>query len=382
MTNKINNKTFSIEKIEIFQIKVPFKERFTHSAKSRKSSENIILKIYSKDNVGYGESIPREYVTGENPQSVIKKLQKKIIPHFKNIKIKSKNQLLKQLWEFRQTLKTNELSAFGAYEIAILHLASKEIGLTIEDIFKFLKTKPDPQKTISYSGIIGDKPLALMILKAYFIKKMGFTQVKIKIDEKTLYKLKYLTKILKNKQIRIDSNCGLKYTNFNKTLQYINKLNIKQIEQPFPPSLKSNQKAFKQAQKYGIDIILDESLCNLKDLEKLGKQGNIPNIRPTKVGGILSSIYMYKYAKENNFKPILACLVGENILTRINIILGQNLKTFANEGNYDKYLLQTPIINNPEFDNNGVYTKNKMKLNYKTKINSNFQENIIKKITI
>jgi muconate cycloisomerase len=88
------SKLNKIEKIEIYHINVPFKERFTHSTKSRKSSENIILKIYSKNNVGYGESIPREYVTGETPKLVIKTLKSKIIPHFKNIQIKSKTQIL------------------------------------------------------------------------------------------------------------------------------------------------------------------------------------------------------------------------------------------------------------------------------------------------
>ena len=211
---------------------------------------------------------------------------------------------------------------------------------------------------------------------------MKFKQVKIKIDEKNLYKLKYLTKILNKQEIRIDSNCGLKYSNFKNTLQYLNKLNVKYIEQPFPKNLKSNNKAFKLAQKYNIDIILDESLCNLKDLEKLGKQGNIPNIRPTKVGGIITSIYMYKFSIENNFKPILACLVGENILTRINIILAQNFKTMANEGNYDKYLLDSPIISNPPFEKDGKYNKIKMKLGYKAKLNSNLKESTINKFTI
>jgi L-alanine-DL-glutamate epimerase-like enolase superfamily enzyme len=378
-TDKITEKMFKIENIEIAHIKIPFKERFTHSSKSRISSENIILTIKSKHNIGYGESIPREYVTGETPQTVIKTLQKKIIPHFKNNPIRSKTSLLKKIWKFRKTLDTNELSAFGAFEIAILHLAAKEIDLTIEDIFKFLKIKPEPQKEIQYSAIIGDKSLLLMILKAFIIRKRGFKQVKIKIDEKNLYKLKYLSKILDKQSIRIDSNSGLIYKNFEKTLIYLQKLKIKQIEQPFHTTLKSNTQAFKIAQKYDIDIILDESLCNLKDLEKLGKQGNILNIRPSKVGGILSSIYMYKYAKKHNFKAILACLVGETILTKTNQILTQQMNLFAREGNYDQFLFEKSIIDNKPFNKDGKYSNKSLKLSYSDKININIKKYIINK---
>jgi muconate cycloisomerase len=379
-TDKITKKMFKIENIEIAHIKIPFKERFTHSSKSRISSENIILAIKSKKNIGYGESIPREYVTGETPHTVIKTLEEKIIPHFKNTPIRSKTSLLKKLWEFRKTLNTNELSAFGAFEIAIIHLAAKEIDLTIQDIFKFLKIKPEPQKEIQYSAVIGDKPILIMILKAFVIRKRGFKQVKIKIDEKTLYKLRYLRKILNKQSVRIDSNSGLIYKNFEKTLIYLQKLKIKQIEQPFQTTQKSNTSAFKIAQKYDIDIILDESLCNLKDLEKLGKQGNILNIRPSKVGGILSSIYMYKYAKKHNFKPILACLVGETILTKINQILTQQMDLFAREGNYDQFLFEKPIIYNKPFNKDGTYFNKGLKLSYSDKINSNINRYIINKM--
>ncbi len=377
-----DKKSFTIKKIELFLISVPFKERFTHSTKSRKESENIILKIYSKDNVGYGEGVPREYVTGESANMCLKTLQLKILPHFKDIKIKSKKQILKLLWDYRQKLRTNELSAFCAFEIAILHLCAKEIDLTIKDIFKFLHAKPYKKKSIQYSGVIGDKPLPLMILKAYVIKKMGFKQVKIKVIHNSFNKLKWMRRILKTQELRIDANEGFTLKELKENLELLKKLKIRDIEQPFKKNCKTSTKLFKIAKKNNLNIISDEDICNFKDLEKLGKYSQTINLRTGKVGGIMSSIYMYDYAIKNNFDIIYGCLVGETVLSRINIILAQNFKTIANEGDYDKYLLQEPFLINPEFEKGGIYCKKEMKLSYKTKINSKFQNNIIKKITI
>ncbi|MBI5124221.1 MAG: hypothetical protein HZA72_02250, partial [Candidatus Omnitrophica bacterium] len=66
-----------ISGIEIFKVNIPFKFSFKHSLKERKSSESIFVKIVLENNIaGFGESLPRSYVTGNTQSSVYDSLKK------------------------------------------------------------------------------------------------------------------------------------------------------------------------------------------------------------------------------------------------------------------------------------------------------------------
>ena len=73
-----------ISGIEPFRVNIPFKRAFKHSLKSRGNSESIFVKV-TLDNgvVGFGESLPRSYVTG-NTQSVVFAQLKKFLPKCKS----------------------------------------------------------------------------------------------------------------------------------------------------------------------------------------------------------------------------------------------------------------------------------------------------------
>ena len=55
-----------IDQFELFAVDLPFRKPFKHAAAERNSSYSLFLKcITDKGIVGFGESLPREYVTGE-----------------------------------------------------------------------------------------------------------------------------------------------------------------------------------------------------------------------------------------------------------------------------------------------------------------------------
>ena len=69
-------------RMDIFRTAIPMR-RFTHAAAERKVSEAVVVAVHFDDgSVGWGETLPRKYVTGETIQSVIADLKDVIWPRW------------------------------------------------------------------------------------------------------------------------------------------------------------------------------------------------------------------------------------------------------------------------------------------------------------
>src|SRR5271166_2469096 len=62
--------TTRIKRIELFRVRVPLKKEIKHASHSRTESENLVVRVeLANGQSGYGESVPRNYVTGETLES-------------------------------------------------------------------------------------------------------------------------------------------------------------------------------------------------------------------------------------------------------------------------------------------------------------------------
>ena len=370
-----------IEKIEIIHLRIPFKQKFKHSLKTRKYTDNIIIRISSENNFGIGESLPREYVTGENIDTCFEKLNNNIIPQFKGKNYTTFNQILDNIISYLKDIDEKENSAFAAFETALLNLACKEYSKNIEDILKYLDIQPETKEQIQYDAIISESNKIISCIKSYIIKHNNFKNVKIKISNTSYKKLSFMRKILRNQNIRVDANCAFQLENIQKLIEILNKNKIKYIEQPTKQDYKHATKIYDLFNKNKIKIILDEDIRTQDDLDKIisnPKTGHIPNLRVSKCAGIINTLLMYKKCRENNIQVILGCLVGETILTKINIILAKHLNTLFNEGDYDKFLFKQKIIDNPSFNKEGILKNIDFDINFDEDINKNYKEFLIK----
>lgn len=366
-----------IKKIEIRILKIPFKVEFNHFLKSRDSTENIILKITSENYFGLGEAIPREYVTGETLEKIINTLETKLLPNLQKKGFGKMRDIIDYLVIYSKNIKKDELSAYACFSDALLNLGAQEFNFTLDDVMNYLNinSKQKTEKTeIIYSAVIGESNLILTIFKAIMIKIRKFDNVKIKISPNNLNQLKLIRKLLTKQTIYVDANCSFNnMADLEKLLEVLNKNNITYLEQPFAIENLNRFKIYETLKENNIKVILDESFCQEKDIDKIFQEGDIVNLRINKNGGILSTLILYKKLSEKNIKVMLGCMVGETILTRENLILAKKLNTLFNEGDYDLYLFSNPIIENPTFGKNGhinVGTLN-LDLNQQIDLNTN-----------
>ena len=66
-----------IRRIDLFRVAVPLKKEIKHASHSRIESENLVVRVeLAGGQVGYGEGVPRPYVTGETVESAFEVLSR------------------------------------------------------------------------------------------------------------------------------------------------------------------------------------------------------------------------------------------------------------------------------------------------------------------
>jgi len=325
-----------IEKIELIWVRLPFKISFKHFLARRNFSDNLIVKTTLGSGItGYGEGIPRKYLTGETIKTTFKNkfLLKKLIKREIDLDgIKNFTLHYSRFKKYNSLLCAAELSILDAY--------CKSRNIPVSKLIGKIKNKQ-----ISYSGIISADNFAKVAAIANEYKKRKVSQIKVKVgtnnDEK---RIGLIRKILPDADIRIDANCAWSakeaVAKINKLLKY----DISAVEQP----VKVNDfKGLGYIKKNtDVPIIADESLINLQDAEKLLECADIFNIRISKCGGIFNSIKIYNYAKKHKKESVLGCQVGESgILSAAGRALASCLDFKYAEGSYNKYLLKKDITN-------------------------------------
>ena len=63
--------------VEVLGVRLPFRFSFGHALATRRSSTNLFVKVALSDGTtGFGEGVPREYVTGETIDQGVELLRK------------------------------------------------------------------------------------------------------------------------------------------------------------------------------------------------------------------------------------------------------------------------------------------------------------------
>lgn len=329
-----------VSKIEIYSANIPFKRSFKHAIKERGFSESIFVKIETeKGHAGFGESLPRPYVTGESQESVVADL-KKIVPHFL---------LGKSFQSFDEAVNFcssfNELSGAAkcANELALLDSCGRAFNRSVSEALGGPK-----KRRLRYGAAIGSESIFSTKLSALKLRLYGFKDVKIKVGDKDdIERLKTASRYLgKNRDIRLDANGAWSAEEAIEKLTIMRDFNFSSIEQPVGRNDISSLKKVSDA--IPEPVMADESLCDMEDAKRLvgQKACDMFNIRISKCGGLLDSLKIAEFAREVNIPCQLGCQVGESG------ILSAAGRHFASciddlkylEGSYAKFLLIEDVV--------------------------------------
>src|SRR3954454_11878465 len=178
-----------VTELTAYVVRVPLKKRIKHASHARTETDNVLVRVRLTDgSVGWGEGVPREYVTGESADSALDLLKK--------------SDLRGQLTECRDfigALRVTEAfklaavpgdargvqgnAARCAVEIALLDAFGRAFGEPLCNVTKYLA--PDHYRfrdKVQYSGAIMSARKGVKLrLAAWRMRILGVSQVKVKV---------------------------------------------------------------------------------------------------------------------------------------------------------------------------------------------------------
>ncbi|MCD6460231.1 hypothetical protein J7L67_06150 [bacterium] len=339
-----------LKSVKVYVVKISFKQSFKHASANRTFARNIIVSCADSNGIaGWGESMAREYVTGETLEGTVKR--------YKNIQNLFLQTQINTPDDIQQLLKALRIDKYNAakcaLEIALFDLLARS---NKKPLFEYCNeslaglSSSYEKQIFFYGGAIGLSGLPKTILNALKMKIFGFKYVKIKLekninaDKKRLF---WIRLILGGKiDIRVDANEAWDIAYAKEITPFLKQYKISSIEQPFPKtSIEDNRKLRDYS---GLPIILDESLCSLRDAQTTREKGygDIYCVKLPKVGGIFNALKIFGYCKKNKIPIQLSCQVGESAIlsaaSRHIAALCPTLKYL--EGSFDKYLLKDNVI--------------------------------------
>jgi L-alanine-DL-glutamate epimerase-like enolase superfamily enzyme len=342
-----------VRDLQAYHIRIPLRKPFTHASYTRTSTDNVCIRCTLEDGtVGFGEGVPREYVTGETIDSVMELLAKSDLQSQLGpcgdfpaaVALAERLQLKKSKGDDRGCQGN---AARGAVELALLDAYGKKYGLPVSAAVKLIA--PDllePKPWVQYSGAITTGSLGFKLRALSFgMWLLGFRHIKVKVGidgHDDVKRLSIIRRRAGNKMdIRVDANEAWSRHVVADRMWALKPFDISAIEQPVKHEEISC--LLKARQQTGMAVMLDESLCSMADAQRAveGQLCDFFNIRLSKCGGFIPSLRLAQYADRHGLGYQLGCQIGETaILSAAGRHFASSVKGLrAVEGSYDRHLV-------------------------------------------
>ena len=267
--------------LQLYTINLPFRFAFKHSLAERSCSQNVVVKATIEGNngklfIGYGEGIPRDYVTGEKIEQSESIVSNIYFPRLLGQKFSNSFELVSFLENQIQVLADEKKpvgSFWCALETALLDGACQADGISVMTLFGKQHHEGD---SVKYGAVIpfGNKKALLGMLMFY--KLYGFSTVKLKVGqnmERDIDNLRLARQIMGEAAIlRVDANCAW---SIDETINFANlteAYNIASIEQPLVAN--NTEGLIQLAGCLPQAIVLDESLCTIEQAKLYADKKN------------------------------------------------------------------------------------------------------------
>lgn len=338
-----------IKAIETFLVTLPFRFAFGHSLATRADSTNVIVRVTLEDGTqGYGEGVPRDYVTGEDAVAAQQNIETIYAPRLIGTDVSDLPQVVATLEDLFVDLELDKIArgaSWCAVELAVLDAAARAHRTTVAGWFG-----PVVQKRVRYGGVIpfGGRRAVLGMLILY--KLYGFETVKVKVGktlEQDIANVAMARRIMgPNAIIRVDANCAWTADETLRAAEAFAPYMVASYEQPVPPNdLEGLQRLTRELPD--VQILVDESLCTIEQAELLASEHicSAFNVRISKVGGFLAARRIVEIASQYGIKVHMGAQVGESgILSAAARTFASVHQPFENcEGSMNAFLLKRDL---------------------------------------
>ncbi|MDZ4848801.1 MAG: dipeptide epimerase [Pirellulaceae bacterium] len=359
-----------ITELTAFVIELPLRREIKHASASRTESQNILIRCRLEDGTeGWGEGVPRDYVTGETPHGAMQQLARTPIAQQLDQDCNDWQQVIALCDAFAPSTETPDPRGHHsnalrcAVELSILDAFGNLFNEPISRLTEHLRLaccNSDKKDFVRYSTTITAESAAKERRSAIMMRAYGFRQCKVKVGVQGANDFVRLKRIRfwlgPHIDIRLDANEAWPSECVQEKLEPLLSFRISCLEQPCAHAELEALAQYKSQIK--VPVMLDESLTSLIDAERAVTLNacDMFNIRLSKCGGYLNSLRLAEYAHRHGIAIQLGCHPGE---TGILSAAGRHWATSVRairylEGSYDRHLLrELPTVQDITFGYGG-----------------------------
>jgi L-alanine-DL-glutamate epimerase-like enolase superfamily enzyme len=348
-----------IAELSALVIELPLRRRIKHASASRDSSRNVLIRCRLADGTeGWGEGVPRTYVTGESAEGALDQLAATPLADQLAADCATWEDVIDLCNRFRPAPSCDDpRDCHGnalrcAVELSVLDAFGQLFGEPLSAVthhFAAAQSVRSTFKDVRYSTAITAESPRSEALSALKMRLYGFRECKVKVGVTGADDVRRLSTIRRwiggRMDLRLDANEAWPAHQAAARIEPLLKFDISCIEQPVPHA-EVAQLAELRGQ-LGVPIMLDESLTSLKDAETAIQQGtcDLFNIRLSKCGGFLNSLRLAARAHQAGLGYQLGCHPGESgILSAAGRHWAVSVRDLSYlEGSYDRHLLKESL---------------------------------------
>jgi muconate cycloisomerase len=352
----------SVQFLRIFPLSIPLRRAFEHAAHERRAADPLVVQVELVDGtIGYGETLPRPYVTGETHESVINAIERTLFRRVLELNPTCFPDALEAIDALPMTDDEGRLiaAARAGVELALLDAYSRHFGRPMSDVAGWMGLpgfgEPGSTKAVRYSGVLSGGPIDRVKSSLRKMRWFGLRDFKLKVGydddlERVNAVLDTLGDALGSSvTLRLDANGAWSLEQAGERLAAMGDMPIRCVEQPLPRNRDGDLVVLRGAIQ--LDLMHDESLITLDDARRLLDLGvaDAFNIRISKNGGLMPALRLADFARKTDVVYQLGCMVGE---TSILSAAGRRFlesapgAAFA-EGSYGRFLLLGDVVDKP-----------------------------------
>jgi muconate cycloisomerase len=346
----------SVAELTAFAVRIPLRKPIRHASFTRAETDNLVVRCVLDDGTeGYGEGVPREYVTGETIDFAIDLLRRSDLAgqlgpcrDFPEAVALAERLRLAPVPGDDRGCQGN--AARCAVEVALLDAFGRRFGEPLSAVTRL--AAPDlyrPVPRVQYSGAIMSSVGFKLRLAALKLRLYCFRQIKVKVGiagQDDADRLRWVRRRAGRKMdLRVDANEAWSPAEAVERIRALEPAGITSVEQPLPHADVGALADIRRLVK--VPIMLDESLCSLADAEQAAAQGtcDLFNLRLSKCGGFLPALRLAQFARRYGLGYQLGCQIGETALLSA---AGRHFACSVAglryvEGSYDRHLVREAL---------------------------------------
>jgi L-Ala-D/L-Glu epimerase len=351
----------TVTELQLFVVDLPFKTAFRHAAAARTSSESLFLRMTLDSGVeGWGEALPRAYVSGESRQDAFALLRDQILPALVGRTFQSLPEVLSFLEKCDGKAPSEwvppdvpQTSAWCCVDLALLDAFGRESGHLVSPGGQ---PSEGALERYRYSGVVSAErgwPYVKSLLK---MRAFGFPQVKLKLGEDGALQAARTARRLLGRRVdlRVDANMAWNVDQALSAISQLSSVGIRSFEQPIAAGDLAG--LARLVAETSAQIVVDEGLTDRDSLQRFISQRACTgaNVRISKCGGLIGAYARCREALEAGLMLQVGCQVGESsLLSAAHLTLLQALAPLTPgvryaEGCFGRHLLRqdpaSPVV--------------------------------------